>query len=148
MFWTEIIEDTERQDDRHCRFWRILGPDTKITDARPATQCCGDDKIRNQQKRPDRRQKAALLPGGRIDPAAVGKMGADNNIIEPDDRCQKANGEDNRTRRETSGDKSQPEHVCLARPPITVKQRRGALPVNVARPMDACRKNLGHRYER
>src|SRR4029453_15470909 len=40
-----------------------------------------------------------------------------------------------------------PEHVCLARPPITVKQRRGALPVDVARPMDSCRNNLGHRYK-
>ena len=72
-------------------------------------------------------------------------MGADNNIIESDDRRQETNGQDYRTRREAGGDKSQTKDVRLARPPITVKQRRGALPINVARPMDACGNDLGHR---
>src|SRR4029450_1147596 len=137
MFWAEIIEDTERQNDPHRYHWRILGRHTKITDTRPATQRCGDDKIRNQQKRPDRCQKAALLPRGRIDASAVREMGTDNKIIESDDRRQETNGEDDRTRREAGCDKSQPEDVCLARPPIAVKQRCGALPIDVARPMDS-----------
>src|ERR1051325_9397993 len=147
MFWAEIIEDSKRQNDRHRYHWRILGRHTKITDACPAAQCRGDDKIRNQQKCPDRCEKATLLPRGRIDATAIRKMGADNNIIESDDRREETNGEDDRTRGEASGDESQPEYIRLARPPITIKQCGGALPINVARPMDACGNHLGHRYE-
>src|ERR1044071_7698378 len=97
MFWAEIIEDAKRQNDPHRYHWRILGRHTEITDACPATQRCGNDKIRNQQKRPDRCQKAALLPRRRIDAAAVRKMGADNKIIESDDCRQETNGEDDGT---------------------------------------------------
>src|SRR5882724_1866075 len=148
MFWAEIIEDTERQNDPHRYHWRILGRHTKITDACPAAQCRGDDKIRNQQKRPDRCEKATLLPRGRIDAAAVRKMCADNYIVEPNDGREDANREDYRTRREPSGHKGEPQHVRLTGAPIAIKERRGSLPINIARPMDARGNNLGHRYER
>src|SRR5437762_12244576 len=75
-------------------------------------------------------------------------MGADDDVIEADDCREHAHGKNDRKRCETGRDKCQPKHVSFASTPIAVKQCGGALPINIARPMHACRTSLGHRYER
>ena len=88
------------------------------------------------------------MPHAGINAAAIGEMGADDDVIEGHDCRERANGEYYGKGGETRRDEGQPEHIRLACAPITIKQRGGALPVNVARPMDARRNNFGHRCER
>src|SRR5256885_9857027 len=147
MFWTERINGPQDHYHHHGRDRCVMTWNTKISDTRPCAQGRSNDEIRNQQKRTNRSEKSALLARCRIDPAAIGKMGADDNVIETHDCREGAYGENDRERCETSRDKRQPEHIGLAGTPIAVKQRGGAPPINVARPMDARGNNFGHRYE-
>ena len=72
-------------------------------------------------------------------------MSAYDDVIERDDCRERAYSENYGKGAKACRDEGQPEHIGLARAPITIKQPGGALPINVARPMDACRNNLGHR---
>ena len=145
VFWTEMIDGSKHQDHCHRCERRILSRDAEISYACPSAQGSSNDKIRDQQKRANRSQKSTLLPRSRIHAAAIGKMSAYDDVIEGDDCRERAYSENYGKGGKARRDKSQPEHIGLARAPITIKQRGGALPVNVARPMDACRNNLGHR---
>ena len=138
MFRAEIIDDTDHQNQPHRRDRRVLARDAKIADRRPSAQGRGDNKIRDEQERTGRCQKAALLPRRGIDAAAIRKMGADDDVVEADDRGEQADREDDRHGRKAGGDKGEADDVRLARAPIAVKQRGGALPIDVARAMD-CR---------
>jgi len=73
-------------------------------------------------------------------------MRADDDVIVGDDRGENADRENDGQRGEAGGDKSEADDVRFARPPISIKQARGPLPIHIARPMDSCRNNFGHRY--
>ena len=145
VFWTKVVDGSKQENHCHRCKRRILSRDTEIGYACPRAQRSGYNKIRDQQKRANRRQKSTLLPRSRIHAAAIREMSAYDDVIEGDDCRERAYGENYGKRGEARGNERQPEHIGFARSPITIKQRGGALPVNVARPMDTCRNNFGHR---
>ena len=94
-------------------------------------------KLAIEQERAGRSQETALLPRGGIDAAAIGEMRADDDVVVGDDRGQHADRQDDRQRRKAGRDEGEADDVGLARAPIAVEQRGGALPIDVARTMDA-----------
>src|SRR3954471_23495338 len=73
-------------------------------------------------------------------------MRADNNIVVANNRGQRADRDDDRKRGESCRDEGETKNVGFTCAPVPIKQRGGAFPVNVARPMNpgSC-KNFGHR---
>src|SRR5439155_23599285 len=135
MFGAKVVNCAEDQNNGHRGERSVLSRNPEIRNASPATQGCGHNEIRNQQERAHRSEKAALLSSGRIDTAAVRKMRADNNVVETNDCRERAYREDDRKRRETSGDKCEAEHIGFARTPVAIEQRGRPFPVDVARTM-------------
>src|SRR6267142_4532572 len=140
-----MIDGFKLQEHFHLCEWLIFVRDAEIGYPCPLAQRIGNKEIGDQQKRPDRGQKSTLLPRSRIHSATIGEMSAYDDVIEGDDCREHAYGEYYGKGSEPRRDEGQPEYIGLARAPVTVKQPSGALPVNVARPMDSCRNNLGHR---
>src|SRR2546429_5164301 len=78
------------------------------------------------------------MSDGCINAAAVGIQAADDHIVEADECGQHAHRRDQPERRVTGNCKSQTNDVGLARPPIAVKNRRRALPIDIARSLNVC----------
>ncbi len=113
----------------HAMFFRAS---REIAQGRPATQRRRHRQVRNEQQGPDDREEPPLFPRRRIDPAAVGKVAADHRIVDADQPREQADGEDDRKGREPREGEGEADDVSLARTPIAVEQRGGALPVYVA----------------
>ena len=136
VFRSEIIDDADDEDQSHRGDRRIFAWNAEITDRGPSAQRRGDNEICDEQERAGRGEEPALLPRGRVDAAAIGKMGADDDVVVGHHRGQHADRENDRQRRKAGGDESEADDVGLARAPVAVEQRRGALPIDIARPMN------------
>src|SRR5881396_4309354 len=73
-----------------------------------------------------------------VNAAAVGIQAADDHVVETDECSEHAHRRDQPKRCVTGGGKSQANHIGLARPPITIKNCRRALPVHIARSLNVC----------
>ncbi len=147
VFRAEEINDTDHDHEAHGGDSSVLRRDTKVTHRGPAAQRRGDEEIRDQKQGAGRGEEAALLPCRRINSAAVRKMGADDNVVESDDRGQRTDCEDERERREPRGHEGKTDDVSLARAPVAIEKGGGPLPVNVARPMHTRRFNKRFSHE-
>src|SRR5207249_10459011 len=72
-----------------------------------------------------------------VNAAAVGKMPANDRVIDPDQTRERANGKNDRQRRKPGGHKCKTNYVRLAGAPIAVEQSGSAFPIQIARPMHA-----------
>ena len=121
--------ESDRRDSRVCI------RNAQIAHCRPTAQRRSDDEIRHQQECANGSEEAALLARRGIHSTAIRKMRANNDVVVTDNGSENADRENNRERRETRRGKRQPENVRLARSPIAIEERSGALPIDVARAM-------------
>ena len=137
MFWAEIIDDTYRKDQAHRHDRRVVIRNAEITYRSPPTQRRGDDKIRHQQERTSGREESTMLSRRGINATAIGKMGADNNVVVPHHRGENANSENDWQGRKTCGDESETDHIRFARAPVAIEQRGGPFPIDIPWAMHA-----------
>ncbi len=133
MFRSEIIDGADGEDQSHRGDRGILAWDAQVTDRGPAAQRRGDNEIGDEQKRAGGGEEPALLPRRGVDAAAIGKMGADDDVVVGHHRGQHADRENDRQRRKAGGDESEADDIGLARAPVAVEQGGGALPIDIAR---------------
>ena len=105
MFRSEIIDQAHDQQHADRRERDVLASEfdpidvlragSDVAKRRPPTQRCSDRKIRQQQQRTDYREQSSLRARCRINAAAVGKMAADDNVIDADQTGERANGQNN-----------------------------------------------------
>jgi len=121
VFRTEVIDEADQEDEADGGHPDVIPGDAKIAHSVPATHRRRDDKVGQQQKGPQHRQDAALLPRRRINPAAIGVMLADDDVVIADQACQRANRNNDGKRGETSGDECQADDIGFARSPVAVQ---------------------------
>src|SRR5205823_14447132 len=109
-----------------------------VGEGRPPTQSRSNREIREQQQRPDHCEQSALRPRCGINATAVGKMAADDRVIDADQTSKRTNSQDDRQRRKSRGNKCETNYVRFARAPIAIKQCGGTFPIQITRPMYPC----------
>ena len=144
---SEIIQPPDKEQHRNRGQADViaqhLDPDDllraggDVTQSRPAAERGRHRQIRQQEQRTHDGEKTALGTGGGINAAAVGKMAANDDVVNPDQPGHGADREDDRQRGKARGEERQTDDVGLACAPVAVEQRGGAFPVDVARPMPA-----------
>src|SRR5664280_2461023 len=137
MFGAKIIDVPHQSDAHDGGDTEVFLGHAEIKHRVPAAHGRGHDAIGHQQKRSEHGQDPALLTGGGIDPAAVGKMTADDDVIVTDQPGERAYREDDRKGREMGGQKRKADDVGLAGSPVAIKQGRCTSPTQVSRPMCA-----------
>ena len=75
-------------------------------------------------------------------------MRADDDVVETDDRSQRADRENEGKRGKPGRDKGETDDVGLARAPVAIEKGGGPLPVDIARPMHTRRfdKRFSHEW--
>ena len=139
MFRPKEIHEADDHDQAHRRDRSVFARNTQVTDRRPTAQCSRDNKIRDEQERAGRSEKAALLSRRGINAAAIREMRADNDVVVGDDGGEQADRENDRQRRKSRRDERETDDVGLARSPIAVEEGSGAFPIHIARPMHSRR---------
>src|SRR5437868_85324 len=76
------------------------------------------------------------MPHAGVDAAAVGIKTADHHVVETDQRGQHAHRRDKPKRSVASDRKRETDDVGFARAPVAVQNRRRALPIDIARPLN------------
>ena len=137
VFRSEEVDDPDDENESHGGDLGVLARNAEIADRRPAAQRRRDHEIRDEQECAGGGEKAALLARRGIDTAAIRKMRADDDVVVGDDGGQDADRENDGERREAGGDEGEADNVGLARAPVAVEQGGGALPVDVARTVNA-----------
>src|SRR5262249_8274608 len=118
-----------------------------VTQTRPAAKRCRHRQIREEQECAHDCKKATLRTRSRIDATAIGKVSTNDDVVDSDQRSDRADRKNNRERGEPGGDERKSCNVGLACAPVTIQQRRCALPIDVARTMrTACgfKEKFGH----
>ena len=77
-----------------------------------------------------------MNPGSGINPPSVREAAADDDIVQPDQQGQGADGRNNGQGGKPGRRKSETKHIGLAGSPISVKERRGPLPIEIARALN------------
>src|SRR4051794_3559231 len=95
------------------------------------TQGSGHDEIGHQQQAANGCEPPGMEPSGRINTAAIGKVFADPNVVNPHQPSEGANGEQMRKRSETHGRHGQADDVRFAGTPIPIEERGSADPTDI-----------------
>src|SRR5438552_14153314 len=92
--------------------------------------------ISDEQKRADDGYDFAAMPHAGVNAAAVGIKAADDHVVEADERSEHAHRRDQPKRTVAGDSERKPNDVGFAGPPIAVQNRRRALPIHIARPLN------------
>src|SRR5437762_2167670 len=112
MRYTEILKSGKRADGR-C--YQIIG---------------------NEQKRTDDGDDFAPMAHTRVDTAPVRIKPADDHVVEADQRGEHAHRGDQPKRCVARDRERETDHVGFAGTPVAVENRRGALPIHIARSLN------------
>src|SRR5260370_18179000 len=143
VLWSKPIDKPEEKQNADCGERNVilekLQPEdvfcagNDVGQTGPTTKRCGHGKIRDEQQRTDNGKQSSLRARRGINAPAIGKIAADDSVVDSHKSREHANREDDRERRKTRGEKSKADDIGFARAPVTVKQRGRTLPIQVAR---------------
>src|SRR5438094_3035486 len=92
--------------------------------------------ICDKQKRADDGYDFAAMPHAGINATAVRIKAADDHVVEADECSEHAHRRDQPKRTVAGDSERKPNDVGLARSPVAVQNRRRALPIHIARPLN------------
>ncbi len=141
MFGPEPINKT--QDEQHAdggegdvvlenfQPHHVFRACNNICQTRPAAERGSDRKVRDEKQRTDNGEQSSLGSRRGIDATAIGKIPADNRIVNSDQTGESADRENDWQRRKPGGEESETDDISFARAPITIEQRGGAFPIDI-----------------
>ena len=142
VFRPENIERTDEQNGKRRPPLRMTK--SKIKERRERAKCRRDNVIRDQQERADNGDDLRAMAHTGVHTAAIGVVLADRHVIDAHKRGEQAHGQDEPERTIPRHRKRQADDICLAGPPIAVKNRSRACPSDIARSLRSTRYHLNN----
>ena len=105
---------------------------SQVAEGRPTAERGSHREIRHEQEGSDDGEQFAMGSRCGINTASVREASADDDVVDTNQKRERANCENDGQGSEACGRKSQTENVSFAGAPVTVEESCGAAPVEIA----------------